>query len=109
MQFLLLICVNDGFDPPDSIGADTNAWVSETNADGVRTAGDRLVGAADATTVRVRDGQVNLIKGSEVDLRGAIVGFDLIVCEDLDAAIEVVARHPMAKAGTIEIRSVWSD
>lgn len=109
MQFLLLVCVNDGFDPPDSIGAETDAWVSETTAAGVRSAGDRLVGASDATTVRVRDGQVDLIKGSEIDLRGAIAGFDLIECADLQAAIDVVARHPMAKAGTIEIRSVWSD
>ena len=33
-----------------------------------------------------------------------MAGYDIIECENLDEAIEVVSGHPMAKAGTIEIR-----
>jgi hypothetical protein len=33
-----------------------------------------------------------------------VAGYDIIECEDLDEAVEVVSGHPMAKAGTIEIR-----
>ena len=33
-----------------------------------------------------------------------VAGYDIIECENLDEAIEVASRHPMAKAGMIEIR-----
>jgi hypothetical protein len=33
-----------------------------------------------------------------------IAGYDIIECEDLDGLVEVVSGHPLAKAGTIEIR-----
>jgi hypothetical protein len=33
-----------------------------------------------------------------------VAGYDIIECEGLDEAVEVVYGHPMAKAGTIEIR-----
>jgi hypothetical protein len=33
-----------------------------------------------------------------------MAGYDIIECENLGEAIEVASRHPMAKAGMIEIR-----
>jgi hypothetical protein len=33
-----------------------------------------------------------------------VASYDIIGCEGLDEAVEVVSGHPMAKAGTIEIR-----
>jgi hypothetical protein len=34
-------------------------------------------------------------------------GYDLIECKDLDEAIEVAAKHPVARYGTIEVRPLW--
>ena len=34
-------------------------------------------------------------------------GYDVIECGDLDAAIEIAAKHPMAQLGQIEIRPMW--
>jgi hypothetical protein len=99
MQFLLLVCIGDDFNPSALGGHDTEAWVSEMSANGVGKVGDRLQAADDATTVRVRAGELTLIDDSEVDLQGAIAGFDLIDGADLKAALDVVARHPMATAG----------
>jgi hypothetical protein len=31
----------------------------------------------------------------------------VIDCADLDEAIEIAARHPMARHGQIEIRPMW--
>ena len=33
-----------------------------------------------------------------------IAGYDIIECEDLDEAIEVASKHPVARFGSIEVR-----
>ena len=34
-------------------------------------------------------------------------GFDVLECADLDEAIEVARRHPMARLGVLEVRPFW--
>ncbi len=34
-------------------------------------------------------------------------GYDLIECADLDEAIEVASKHPVAEFGAIEVRPIW--
>jgi hypothetical protein len=41
------------------------------------------------------------------ETQGWIAGYDIIKCADLDEAVEVASKHPMAKFGKIEIRPVW--
>ncbi len=36
-----------------------------------------------------------------------IAGFDILECDDMEHAIAVAARHPMATHGTIELRALW--
>ena len=36
-------------------------------------------------------------------------GIDIIECADLDRAIEVAAKHPVARFGTIEVRPFWQE
>ena len=38
------------------------------------------------------------------EAREWIVGFDVLECADLDAAIKVAAEHPMAVGGRLELR-----
>jgi hypothetical protein len=38
-----------------------------------------------------------------------IDGFDLLECADLDTAIEIASKHPMARFGKIEIRPFWPE
>lgn len=45
--------------------------------------------------------------GPFAETRERIAGYDILECADLDAAIEVASRHPMARLGRIEIRPVW--
>ena len=61
---------------------------------GVVKGGDRLRPATDATTVRVRNGEVLITDGPFAETKEQIGGFDVIECADLDEAIEVAARHP---------------
>lgn len=107
MEYMLMICHDDTFNPPEGLEPETVAWVQEMEARGVRKSGDRLRPAADATTVRVRDDEVLLSDGPFAETKEQMAGYDLIECGDLEEAIEVAARHPMARIGTIEVRPVW--
>ncbi|MET0736292.1 MAG: YciI family protein [Microbacterium sp.] len=82
-------------------------WVEETSKSGVNLDGDRLEPAAKAKTVRRRGGQLYISDGPFAETREVIAGFDILECEDMDAAVAVAARHPMATHGTIEVRALW--
>jgi hypothetical protein len=107
MEYMLLVCHDESFDPPDDIEPETIAWVEEMTTRGVRRQGDRLRPASDATTVRVRQDEVLLSDGPFAETKEQMAGYDLIECADLDEAIEVASKHPMAKLGSIEVRPVW--
>ena len=71
------------------------------------TPGVRMESPENATTVRVRDGKTLTTDGPFAETKEWIAGFDLLECDDLDAAIEVAAAHPMAFVGRIELRPFW--
>lgn len=82
-------------------------WVAETTEGGTRRLGDRLSPANDATTVKLRGGRLSVTAGPFAETTEWIAGYDVIECGDLDAAIEMAAKHPMAQLGQIEIRPMW--
>src|SRR5215472_11045404 len=109
MKYLLMICRDEAVElsPEEQADEDssTQAWVEEMDGRGVRRFGQGLRPVSDATTVRVRGGDVLVAETKE-----QIAGFDVIECGDLDEAIEVAAKHPVAKyGGTIEVRPFWTD
>ena len=108
MRYVMLVCVDESVEvePADAL---PTAWVAEMDERGVRRFGARLRPVSDATTVRVRGGAVLSSDGPFAETKEQIGGFDLIECANLDEAIEVAAKHPGAKFGTIELRPVWED
>lgn len=110
MRFLMLVCRDESieFSAEDRgmIGPRVQAWVSEMERRGVRLLGDVLA-AVDATvTVSVRDGEVDVEHGPRVPTSAPASGFNLLECADLDEAIEVSAKHPIAEFGLIELRPI---
>jgi hypothetical protein len=67
----------------------------------------RLRPSSDATTVRMRDDEVLLSDGPFAESKEQMGGYDLIECADLDEAIDVASKHPVAKFGVIEVRPLW--
>ena len=59
-----------------------------------------------ATTVRVRDGKVSTTDGPFAETREQLGGYYLVEARDLNAAIELAARIPGARDGSIEVRPV---
>ena len=60
-----------------------------------------------ATTVRVRNGKVSTTDGPFAETKEQLGGYFLIEAKDLNDAIQVAARIPSAKWGSIEVRPVW--
>src|ERR1700710_1152683 len=109
MQYLLIIGTAPDANPTEEeLNTPPTAWVEEMDGRGVRTVGNRLRPAEDATTVRRRDGELLVTDGPFVEGKEYIAGFDLIECADLDEAIEVASKHPMAATGLVEIRPIWA-
>ena len=114
MKYMLLICGEEPaddaeVDPAEEPDTDTLAWVEEMDRRGIRKIGNRLRPTSDATTVRIRGGEVLVTNGPFAETKEQIAGFDLIECRDLDEAIEVASKHPVARGGTVEVRPFWED
>ena len=68
----------------------------------------RLHSVQSATSVRVRDGQTEIIDGPFAVTKEVLAGYYVLECADLDEALKQAARLPMARWGTIEVRPVLS-
>jgi hypothetical protein len=65
----------------------------------------RLQPADTATTVHVENGQTLLTDGPFIDAKEHVGGFAVVEADDLDAALELAARIPIARlGGAIEVR-----
>jgi hypothetical protein len=70
------------------------------------TAGFELGDRADARVVRVRDGETQVTDGPFAETKEIIGGLALLECENLDEAIEIAARVPLATRGSVELRPI---
>ena len=113
MRYLLLICTPEIEDEAQfdqavvKMNDDYGEFMAEMGPRGVLLGGERLRPTTDATSVRVRDGEVLATDGPFAETKEQIGGYFLVECADLDEAIEVASKIPGAKGGTIEVRPVW--
>ena len=104
MEYMLFVCTDSTAPACDPAGDTTKEWIAGLDARGVRLHGNRLRIPADATTVTVRGGELSVSAGPFAETTEWIAGYDVIDCADLDGAIQIAAKHPMARYGQIEIR-----
>jgi hypothetical protein len=112
VKYLLLICADRSGQPgEDDLGRDPDhvAWLAEVERRGGLLAGARLRPDRDATTVRRRGEDVLVSDGPFAETKEQVGGFAVLDCEHLDAAIDIAARHPFARAGAIEVRPLWPE
>ena len=112
MRYVMMICDEEavvGLESPTehAVQPEFVAWQEEVDRRRVVRGGERLRPTSDATTVRVRNGEVLVADGPFAETKEQIGGFTIIECSDLDEAIELAARHPVAGWGTIEVRPIW--
>jgi len=59
-----------------------------------------------ATTVRIRNGTMTVTDGPFAETKEQLAGFYLIDARDLNDAIQVAAKIPPAREGSVEVRPV---
>ncbi|MEI5585292.1 MULTISPECIES: YciI family protein [unclassified Agromyces] len=106
-RYLMLVVAEQGGGSESGSDDDPEAWVDEMDGRGVRLFGEVLRPPADATFVRRRHGEVLVTDGGFAEAKEWVAGFDLVEVRDLSEAIEVAAKHPMARGGAIELRPLW--
>jgi len=112
MKYLCLI-----YDEEKKLGgmskSESDAFMGEYFAftEGIRKGGQYVAGEAlqpvqTATTVRVRNGKVSTTDGPFAETKEQLGGFYMIEARDLNDAIQIAAKIPSARLGSIEVRPV---
>lgn len=87
--------------------ADYMAFTESVKQSGQFGGGNRLHPVATATTVRVRDGKLSTTDGPFAETKEQLGGYYLVDAKDLNDAIQVAAKIPGARVGSIEVRPIW--
>jgi hypothetical protein len=108
VRYMMLVCTDPAVDPSEFDRVEpVDPWVDDTDSRGVRLYGSELEPPDAARTVRVRESRAIVTDGPFAETKEQIAGFDVLECDDLDEAIEVARRHPMARLGVLEVRPFW--
>lgn len=73
---------------------------------GLLVAAEALQPVESATTVRVRNGRMSITDGPFAETKEQLAGFYLLEARDLNDAIQMAAKIPPAREGSIEVRPV---
>lgn len=109
MKYMLLIYLQEGSlseQEYQDCYAESTQLAHDLHAVGQYVGASPLHPTATATSVRVRDGKPLITDGPFAETREQLGGFFMVEAKDLDDAIAIAARIPMAKKGTVEVRPV---
>jgi hypothetical protein len=79
-------------------------WVGELEKGGHHILSAGLQSVRSAATVRVRDGKLLTTDGPFAETKEVLGGFTLIDARDFDEALQLAARFPSARIGSMEVR-----
>jgi hypothetical protein len=90
-----------------------NAFMGEYFAftEGIKQSGHYLGGealqpVATATTIKVRNGKLSTTDGPFAETKEQLGGYYLIEAKDLNDALQVAAKIPSARLGSVEVRPI---
>ena len=112
MKYMLLLCRDEPLWDKMSLAERAQAYdkmvelSEELTRRGQYLAGSPLHPSSSATTVRVRNGKRLVTDGPFAETREQLGGYMLIDVKDLDEALAIAARSPLAASGAVEIRPV---
>ena len=89
-----------------SMLAESLALANQLHSRGQYLSAAPLHPTSETTCVQVRDGKRFVTDGPFAETREQIGGYFLIDAHDLDEAVEIAARIPGARIGTVEVRPV---
>lgn len=109
MKYMLLVYLDENAlteREREDCYVESAALTRDLDARGQFIAASPLHPVATATSVRVRDDKRFVSDGPFAETREQLGGFYLVEAENLDVALDIAARIPVARKGTIEVRPV---
>jgi hypothetical protein len=83
-----------------------NAFTQSIVESGELVAGEQVDRPHNAVSVRVRSGSTSTTPGPFAETPEQLGGFYVVDVKDIDRAIELAARIPNARTGTVEVRPI---
>jgi hypothetical protein len=112
MKYLCLIYEDESFwtrtpkPELDAIMVDYRAFGTTYIQSGHVLGGNALQPTATATTIRVRNGKMSTTDGPFAETREQLGGYYLLEAKDLNEAIQIAAKIPGARTGSVEVRPI---
>jgi hypothetical protein len=91
----------------DRMHGEYHTYTEDIKKSGHYLGGNALQPTGTATTVRVRNGRTATTDGPFAETKEQLAGYYLVEAKDLNDAIQVGARIPGARFGSIEVRPIW--
>lgn len=110
MKYIALIYANPDLEPAygtpefDAMMKGYAAASETYEKDGVLVGGHALAEPDAATSIRIRDGQVETMDGPFAETKERLGGYYIWECDNLDQALKYAALIPSAEHGTVEVR-----
>lgn len=109
MKYMLLIYLDENAlseSERQSCYVESTQLAHDLHEQGKYLAANPLHPTVSATSVRVRQDKRLVTDGPFAETREQLGGYFLVDAADLDEAIAIAARIPMARRGTVEVRPV---
>ena len=113
MRYMLLIRTDDKAAPPapraemEAIVQGHRRFTEELQAAGRMVSGERLRPEDEASRVRFKAGQRQVMDGPFAETKEALGGFYVIECATKQEAVEWAKKIPLREGGFVEVRPIW--
>ena len=109
MKYMLLVYLAEGAlteSEREHCYVESAQLTQDLNATGNYIAAGPLQPVSTATSLRMRDGKRMITDGPFAETREQLGGYYVVEARDLEEAMGIAERIPVARVGTIEIRPV---
>ena len=113
MRYMLLICSDDKNAPPapraemEALVQGHGRFSAELQAAGKMVHGERLRPDGEASRVRLKAGQRQIMDGPFAETKEGLGGFYLIECDTKQEAVEWAKKIPLLAGGFVDVRPIW--
>jgi hypothetical protein len=108
MRYMLIHTDDPSLAPgwDDEARAAAYSWIEKVNRSGIGLKGSPVRPAADAATVKIRDGELVITDGPYAETKEQIAGYTVLECASRDEAVRWAGGHPHSWMGATEVRAL---
>jgi hypothetical protein len=90
----------------DEARASAYSWIEKVTRSRIGLQGSPVRPTADATTIKIRDGELVITDGPYAETKEQIAGYTVLECASMDEAVRWAGGHPHSWMGATEVRAL---